>query len=79
MFFRLNLKGKFNLKNVIVVSIFQINIRMIIIFICLFLFNLSTYNKQWNEAHIQISDLLQFESPKGEPKPENVIYLKLIL
>jgi hypothetical protein len=34
----------------------------------------STYNKQWNDAQNQISDLLQIEIPKTEPKPETVIY-----
>lgn len=30
------------------------------------------YNKQWQEAQVQVSDLLQYEIPKGEPKPEPV-------
>ncbi len=31
-----------------------------------------TYNKLWQEAQMQLNDLLQIEQPKTEPKPENV-------
>jgi len=35
-----------------------------------------TYNKLWQEAQMQLNDLLQIEQPKTEPKPENVTIIK---
>jgi len=36
------------------------------------MFILSTYNKQWHDAQLQINDLLEIENPKVPPKPETV-------